>query len=94
MKRELVLIIIAILLLTSCNRALCPAYSDSANNMKNSFLQKGSVRADGINRIYRDNPQKKLRKPGKSIRLRKGNGKILGDLMRVNNLVRREMSAV
>lgn len=94
MKRELVLIIIAILLLTSCNRALCPAYSDSANNMKNSFLQKGSVRADGINRIYRDNPQKKLRKPGTSIRLRKGKGKALSALMRGNSLISREISAV
>ncbi|MGE5349678.1 MAG: hypothetical protein ACM3NP_10430 [Actinomycetota bacterium] len=54
-------ILILMLLLTSCNRAVCPAYSDSVNDMKNTLFQKGNVRADGINRVYRDSSQKKLR---------------------------------
>jgi len=48
-------------MLASCNRSVCPAYSDSANDMKNTLLQKGNIRADGINRVYRDSYQKKLR---------------------------------
>lgn len=59
--KKLLLIILALLLLTACNQAVCPAYSDSANNMKNNFFQKGNHRADGINRVYRDSYQKKLR---------------------------------
>lgn len=59
--KKLVLAAIAILMLVSCNRAVCPAYSDSVNDMKNTLFQKGNVRADGINRIYRDSSQKKLR---------------------------------
>lgn len=48
-------------MLASCNQGVCPAYSDSANDMKNTLLQKGNIRADGINRVYRDSYQKKLR---------------------------------
>ncbi|MGE5347812.1 MAG: hypothetical protein ACM3NP_00910 [Actinomycetota bacterium] len=63
--KKLVLAVIAtlilMLLLASCNRAVCPAYSDSVNDMKNTLLQKGNVRANGINRVYRDSSQKKLR---------------------------------
>lgn len=59
--KKLILAALAILLLSSCNKAVCPAYSDAANNMKNTVFQKGNVRADGINRVYRDSPQKKLR---------------------------------
>jgi len=29
--------------------------------MKNTLLQKGNIRADGVNRVYRDSYQKKLR---------------------------------
>jgi type III secretory pathway lipoprotein EscJ len=59
--KKLIFVALAILLLSSCNKALCPAYSDSANNMKNNLFQKGNIRADGINRVYRDSYQKKLR---------------------------------
>jgi len=61
LMKKLILVALSILLLASCNKAVCPAYSDSANNMKNTLFQKGSVRADGINRVYRDSYQKKLR---------------------------------
>lgn len=59
--KKLILAVLAVILLSSCNQAVCPAYSDSANNMRNTVFQKGSVRADGINRVYRDSSQKKLR---------------------------------
>ncbi len=59
--KKLILAVIAILILASCTHTLCPAYSDTANDMKNTVLQKGNVRADGINRVYRDSYQKKLR---------------------------------
>lgn len=59
--KKLVLVALALLLLASCNTAVCPAYSDSANDMKNTIFQKGNHRADGINRVYRDSYQKKLR---------------------------------
>ncbi|MDM8003842.1 MAG: hypothetical protein QUS66_13280 [Bacteroidota bacterium] len=59
--KKLILAVIAILILSSCTQTLCPAYSDTANDMKNTVLQKGNVRADGINRVYRDSYQKKLR---------------------------------
>jgi len=59
--KKLILAVIAILILASCTRTVCPAYSDSAYDVKNTMFQKGSVRADGINRIYRDSYQKKLR---------------------------------
>ena len=59
--KKLVLAVCTILLLASCNRTVCPAYSDSANDVKNTIFQKGNHRADGINRVYRDSYQKKLR---------------------------------
>jgi len=59
--KKLILVALAILLLASCNQTVCPAYSDSANDMKNTLFQKGNVRANGINRIYRDSYQKKLK---------------------------------
>ncbi|MDX9773527.1 MAG: lipoprotein [Bacteroidales bacterium] len=59
--KKLLLILLALLLLTACNTTVCPAYSDYANDMKNNFFQKGSTRANGINRVYRDSYQKKLR---------------------------------
>jgi hypothetical protein len=59
--KKLAIAVLAILILASCTRTVCPAYSDSANDMKNTLFQKGSVRADGISRIYRDSYQKKLR---------------------------------
>ncbi len=60
--KKLLLFILLLMLLTACNRAVCPAYSDYANNMTNSIFQKGNHRADGINRVYRDSAQKKLRR--------------------------------
>jgi hypothetical protein len=59
--KKLILVALVVLILVSCTRAVCPAYSDSANDVKNTLFQKGSVRADGINRVYRDSYQKKLR---------------------------------
>jgi hypothetical protein len=59
--KKLILVLLAIILLASCNQAVCPAYSDAANSMKNTIFQKGNHRADGINRVYRDSYQKKLR---------------------------------
>jgi len=59
--KKLILAILATIVLASCTQSVCPAYSDSANDMKNTIFQKGSIRADGINRIYRDSYQKKLR---------------------------------
>ncbi len=59
--KKLIFLVLAILMLASCNQSVCPAYSDSANNMKNTLLQKGNIRADGVNRVYRDSYQKKLR---------------------------------
>lgn len=59
--KKLILAVIAVLILASCTQTLCPAYNDAANDMKNTVLQKGNVRADGINRVYRDSYQKKLR---------------------------------
>ncbi len=59
--KKLLVFILLLLLLAACNRAVCPAYSDYANNMTNSVFQKGSHRADGINRVYRDTAQKNRR---------------------------------
>jgi len=59
--KKLLFFILLLLLLASCNRAVCPAYSDYANNMTNSIFQKGNHRADGINRVYRDTAQKNRR---------------------------------
>ncbi|MBE0678291.1 MAG: hypothetical protein IH592_05960 [Bacteroidales bacterium] len=58
--KKLLLFILLMMLLAACNRAVCPAYSDYANDMTNSIFQKGNHRADGINRVYRDSSQKKL----------------------------------
>jgi hypothetical protein len=52
--KKLLLIISAVILLASCNSEVCPAYSDSANNVTSSAFQKKSYRADGINKVYRD----------------------------------------
>ncbi len=60
--KKLLLFILLMMLLAACNRAVCPAYSDYANDMTNSIFQKGNHRADGINRVYRDSSQKKLRR--------------------------------
>ena len=59
--KKILLLLLALLLMTACTRSVCPAYSDYANNFKDNFLQKGSHRADGMTRIYRDSYQKKLR---------------------------------
>ncbi len=59
--KKLLVFILLLLLLAACNRAVCPAYSDYANNMTNSIFQKGNHRADGINRVYRDTAQKNRR---------------------------------
>lgn len=59
--KKLLLFILLLMLLAACNRAVCPAYSDYANDMNNSIFQKGNHRADGINRVYRDTSQKKVR---------------------------------
>jgi hypothetical protein len=60
--KKLLLILLASLLLASCNRSVCPAYSDNANDMKNTVFQKGNVRANGIDRFYRDGYQKRKRR--------------------------------
>ena len=59
--KKLLVFILLLLLLAACNRAVCPAYSDYANDMTNSIFQKGNHRADGINRVYRDTAQKNRR---------------------------------
>lgn len=59
--KKLIFLVFALFMLVSCNQAVCPAYSDSANDMKNTLLQKGNIRADGVNRVYRDSYQKKMR---------------------------------
>jgi hypothetical protein len=52
--KKLLFIILALILLASCNKEVCPAYSDAANNVKSSIFQNKAYRADGINRVYRD----------------------------------------
>jgi hypothetical protein len=52
--KKLLILLLLVLLLSACNQALCPAYNDSANDMKNTLTQKGNFRADGIDRVYRD----------------------------------------
>lgn len=59
--KKLLLFILLMMLLAACNKTVCPAYSDYANDMTHSIFQKGNHRADGINRVYRDSSQKKLR---------------------------------
>lgn len=57
MKKILFLLILV--LTVGCTSEVCPAYTDSVNKMQSSFFQKGSVRADGIHRVYRDSPRKR-----------------------------------
>jgi hypothetical protein len=57
--KKLIFLILVFILVISCNKPLCPAYSDSANNVKNSLFQSGAYRANGINRFYRDSYRKK-----------------------------------
>jgi len=52
--KKLLLLISAVLLLVSCNKEVCPAYSDAAKNVTSSVFQNQAYRADGINRVYRD----------------------------------------
>jgi len=52
--KKLFILIIAVILLASCTDKVCPAYGDSANNVKSTLFQSGSYRADGINKVYRD----------------------------------------
>ena len=59
--KKLFILLLLVILLSACNQAVCPAYSDSVNNMANTLTQKGNYRANGINRIYRDSSQKKFR---------------------------------
>ena len=60
--KKVLLLIFLLIVLAACNKTVCPAYSDYANNMNNSIFQKGSHRADGINTVYRDSYQKKPRR--------------------------------
>lgn len=53
MKRVIFLLLVLFLII-ACNTEVCPAYGDSANNVKSSIIQSGAFRADGINRVYRD----------------------------------------
>jgi hypothetical protein len=49
-----------ILVLTAgCNEAVCPTYADTANKVRSSIFQSGSVRADGIHRFNTESPQKR-----------------------------------
>ncbi len=59
--KKLLLFLFLVILLSACNQSVCPAYSDSVNNMANTLTQKGNYRANGINRVYRDSSQKKFR---------------------------------
>jgi len=54
-----VLFLLFLILAAGCNSEVCPAYSDSANNLQSTFNQSGSYRADGIHRFYRDSPRKR-----------------------------------
>jgi hypothetical protein len=55
----LLILILIVIVFAGCNKEVCPAYTDSANKMRNSVFQKGSVRADGIHLFYRDSPKKR-----------------------------------
>ena len=59
--KKLLLFLFLVILLSSCNKAVCPAYHDTVNNLANTLTQKGNYRANGINRVYRDSSQKKFR---------------------------------
>jgi type III secretory pathway lipoprotein EscJ len=52
--KKILFLLLAIILLASCNDKVCPAYGDSANNVKSTLFQSGSYRANGINKVYRD----------------------------------------
>ena len=52
--KKLIFLLLVLFLITACNTEVCPAYGDSANNVKSSIFQSGAYRADGINRVYRD----------------------------------------
>jgi hypothetical protein len=52
--KKLIFLLLVLILITACNTEVCPAYSDSANNVKSSIIQSGAYRADGIKRVYRD----------------------------------------
>jgi hypothetical protein len=54
-----VLFLLVLILTAGCNREVCPAYTDSVNKVRSTIFQSGSVRADGIHRVYRDAPHKK-----------------------------------
>jgi hypothetical protein len=64
MKKILALLVILIAA-SSCNTGVCPAYSDSANNVKSTLFQSGSYRANGIDRVYRDSYTYRKNKAGK-----------------------------
>jgi len=57
MKKLLFLLVL--ILAVGCNSEVCPAYSDSANNLQSTIIRSGSFRADGIHRFYRDSPHKR-----------------------------------
>jgi hypothetical protein len=59
LMKKLSFLVLLIIILAACNKPVCPAYSDSANNVKSSVFQSGAYRADGINKFYRDSYRKK-----------------------------------
>jgi hypothetical protein len=59
--KKLLIFLLLVILLGACNKAVCPAYNDSVNNLSNTLTQKGNYRANGINRVYRDSYLKKSR---------------------------------
>ncbi len=61
MMKKMIILLLLVILLSACNQSVCPAYSNSVNNMANTLTQKGNYRANGINRVYRDSPQKRFR---------------------------------
>lgn len=52
MKKLLFLFVL--ILSAGCNKDVCPTYTDSANKMRSTIFQSGSVRADGKHRVYTD----------------------------------------
>jgi type III secretory pathway lipoprotein EscJ len=52
MKKLIFLLVL--ILAAGCNKEVCPTYTDSANKMRSTIFQSGSVRADGIHRVYTD----------------------------------------
>jgi hypothetical protein len=59
--KKLLILSLLVILLSACNKAVCPAYHDTVNNLANTLTQKGNYRANGINRVYRDSSRKKFR---------------------------------